>query len=136
MQTSIAININATPKKIMSVLTNAGNFTKWNSTVLFIEGEIKKGGKINLTSSLYPKHLFTFTVTELTNEQMIWKGGIGKLFNGSRSFSVRQLEDGTTDFRMVEIFKGISLPFVKKFLPDLPANFKQYAEDLKAEVEK
>ena len=64
---------------------------------------------MQLVSVLYPKHTFTFSIAEVTQNGMVWKGGIGLLFNGTRTFSVLPLEDGTSDFTMEEIFKGLLL---------------------------
>jgi hypothetical protein len=45
METAVAINIKASTDKIMSLLTNASGFTKWNSTVVSVDGQIKQGEK-------------------------------------------------------------------------------------------
>jgi len=46
METAIAINIKASADKIMALLTNTTDFTKWNSTVISVDGQIKQGEKI------------------------------------------------------------------------------------------
>ena len=42
-ETTISIDIQSDPKRIWSLLTNAQNYSNWNSTVLSIEGKIALG---------------------------------------------------------------------------------------------
>jgi len=67
---------------------------------------------------------------------MVWKDGFAPMFSGVRTFSLTPKSDGTTDFSMIEVFKGIMLPLIKGSLPDFKPNFEQYALDLKAAAEK
>jgi hypothetical protein len=136
METTVAINIKASADKIMSLLTNASDFTKWNSTVISVDGQIKQGEKIKLVSKLDPKRTFNLKVAQLTPTTMIWQDGFAPMFSGVRSFSLRPKADGTTGFSMTEVFKGIMLPMIKGSLPDFKPNFDQYALDLKTAAEK
>jgi len=67
---------------------------------------------------------------------MVWQDGFAPMFSGVRTFSLTPKSDGTTDFSMVEVFKGIMLPMIKGSLPDFKPNFEQYALDLKTAAEK
>lgn len=136
METAVAININASADKIMSLLTNASDFTMWNSTVISVDGQIKQGEKIKLVSKLDPKRTFNLKVSEMTPTKMIWQDGFPPMFSGVRTFSLIPKSDGTTDFSMIEVFKGIMLPLIKGSLPDFKPNFEQYALDLKTAAEK
>jgi hypothetical protein len=136
MQTSVATNIKAPATKIMGLLTDAKNFTKWNSTVISVDGDIKKGETIRLVSKLDPKRTFKLNVAELTPTTLIWKDGFAPMFSGVRTFTLQTNPDGSTDFTMTEVFKGIMLPMIKGSLPDFKENFEQYAADLKNASEK
>jgi hypothetical protein len=136
METSVGTNIKAESEKIMSLLTNAGNFTKWNSTVVSLEGSIRQGETIRLKSSLDAKRTFKLKVSEATPTKMVWEDGFAPMFKGVRTFTLKPQTDGSTDFVMVEEFKGLMLPMIKGSLPDFKANFEQYAADLKKEAEK
>jgi hypothetical protein len=136
METAVAINIKASADKIMALLTNASGFTKWNSTVISVDRQIKQSEKIKLVSKLDPKRTFNLKVSELTPTTMVWQDGFAPMFSGVRTFSLTTKSDGTTDFSMVEVFKGIMLPMIKGSLPDFKPNFEQYALDLKTAVEK
>jgi hypothetical protein len=136
METSISLNIKAKPEKIMTLLTNAADFTRWNSTVISMEGKISKGETIRLKSLLDPKRTFKLKVSELTPLRMTWEDGFAPMFSGVRTFTLGPLADGTTDFTMAEVFKGLILPLIKSSLPDFKQNFEQYASDLKKAAEK
>jgi hypothetical protein len=136
MQTSVATNIKAPADRIMGLLTDSKNFTKWNSTVVSVDGDIKKGETIRLVSKLDPKRTFKLKVAEQTPTTLIWKDGFAPMFTGVRTFELQAKPDGSTDFTMTEVFKGIMLPMIKGSLPDFKENFEQYAADLKNESEK
>lgn len=67
---------------------------------------------------------------------MVWKDGFAPMFSGVRTFTLSPRQDGTTDFSMVEVFKGFMLLIIKGSLPDFKPNFEQYATDLKKAAEK
>jgi hypothetical protein len=98
METAVAINIKASANKIMALLTNATDFTKWNSTIISVDGQIKQGEKIKLISKLDPKRTFHLKVTQLTPTTMVWQDGFAPMFSGVRTFSLTPKSDGTTDF--------------------------------------
>jgi hypothetical protein len=135
METKVSINIQASPEKIMALLTDAPNFTKWNSTIVSIEGEIKQGKMIQLISKLDPKRTFKLKISEVSPNKMAWKDGFAPMFTGVRTFLLNPKADGTTDFTMSEVFKGLMLPLIKGSLPDFKPNFEQYASDLKKAAE-
>jgi hypothetical protein len=136
METAVAINIKASADKIMALLTNVSDFAKWNSTVISVDGQIKQGEKIKLVSKLDPKRTFNLKVSQLTPTTMVWQDGFAPMFSGVRTFLLTPKSDGTTDFSMVEVFKGLMLPMIKGSLPDFKPNFEQYALDLKTAAEK
>ena len=136
MQTSVATNIKAPADRIMGLLTDSKNFTKWNSTVVSVDGDIKKGETIRLVSKLDPKRTFKLKVAEQTPTTLIWKDGFAPMFTGVRTFELQAKPDGSTDFTMTEVFKGIMLPMIKGSLPNFKENFEQYATDLKKASEK
>jgi len=66
---------------------------------------------------------------------MVWTGGFAPVFKSVRTFQLRSLNDGSTDFTMQERFSGLMLPLVKGSLPDFGPIFERYANDLKLEAE-
>ena len=57
-ETAISIDIQADKSIIWALLTNASDYSRWNSTVISLEGTIAKGAKIQLKSTLDPKKDF------------------------------------------------------------------------------
>jgi hypothetical protein len=136
LETGVTENIKATPEKIWKLLTRASEFPKWNSTVTSIDGEIAKGNRLAIRVPIAPKRVFKPKVTELVEkETMVWSDGMAPMFKGVRTFTLSPRADGTTDFSMVEVFRGAMLPMIKGSLPDFGPPFEQYAADLKRAAE-
>jgi hypothetical protein len=136
MECAVGVNVRAAPRTIWELLTNAGDFPRWNSTVKSIEGDIALGNKIALRATIAPTRVFKPKVTELVPERrMVWSDGAAPMFRGVRVFTLTPSTEGSTDFSMVETFSGVMLPMIKGSLPDFGPPFEQYASDLKREAE-
>jgi uncharacterized protein YndB with AHSA1/START domain len=137
MECAVTINIKASPERIWSLLTNADDFPRWNSTVTSIKGPIAQGTKLELRVPLAPKRVFKPKVTELdaSAHRMVWSDGAAPMFKGVRTYTLTKRDDNTTDFAMVEVFRGIMLPMIKGSLPDFAPAFATYADDLKRAAE-
>jgi hypothetical protein len=136
MACGVEVNIRAKPERIWSLLTDAEDFPRWNSTVSKIEGQIRDGGQLRLH---VPGTARTFSpkVSGLVaGERMTWSGGFRPMFQGVRTFELRPRADGSTDFAMTERFSGLMLPLLKGSLPDFAPIFERYAADLKHEAER
>ena len=132
----VALELDAPPEKVMTALTRAREYTRWNSTVTKLEGEIASGQTIKLVSVLAPTRTFKLRVS-LGPDFMTWEDGMPLgLFRGVRSFRVTRTDKGTTVFAMSEIFSGPMLGMIAKSLPDQRATFETFARDLKTEVER
>ncbi|MEM7369137.1 MAG: SRPBCC domain-containing protein [Bacteroidota bacterium] len=130
-ETSISIDIQADDAIIWALLTNASDYSRWNSTVISIEGDIEAGNKIQLKSTLDPERTFKLKVKELQPEsRLVW--GDGK---GSRIYSLEDKGNGTVRFSMSEKIGGLMFPMYAKFIPDFDESFEQFAADLKKEAE-
>ena len=129
-ETTVGISIDTDASIVWSLLTNAADFSRWNSTVVSIEGEIKLGGKIKLKSKLDEKRTFRLKIKELEPQtQMVW--GDGK---GYRVFIITQKDDGVI-FTMTEKIGGLMFPLYAKYIPSFDESFNQFAHDLKNEAE-
>jgi uncharacterized protein YndB with AHSA1/START domain len=137
MEYAVAIHIQAKPETVWALLTDAGGFPRWNSTVKSIEGPIALGNKLALRVAVAPDRVFKPKVTELVAPtRMVWSDGAAPMFKGVRTFSLERRDDGSTDFSMVEVLGGVMLPMIKGSLPDFGPPFEQYAADLKREAER
>jgi hypothetical protein len=131
------IEVRATPQRIWSLLTNAADFPRWNSTVTRITGTIAQGERLALEVPAAPGRTFRPRVTRLEPERtMVWSDGFAPMFKGVRTFTLEPHADGTTTFSMVEVFSGAMLPMIKRSLPDFGPSFEAYATDLKREAER
>lgn len=129
-ETSVSTEINADAPIVWALLTNASDFPRWNSTVISIEGEIKLGEKIRLTSSLDEKRTFKLKIQELEPEKrMVWGDGKGK-----RVYTITKTSSGVS-FTMTEKIGGLMFPLYSRYIPPFNETFKQFASDLKTEAE-
>lgn len=136
MECSITNAINATPETIWSLLTDAENYTKWNSTLTSLEGDISQGGMVRMTVPEVKGRVFKVKVAEFTpNKTMLWASGFAPMFCGKRRFTLASGEDGVTRFTMTEKFSGLMLPMIAGSLPDFGPIFERYAADLKQAAE-
>ena len=130
-ETAISIQIKADAAIVWSLLTNASDFPRWNSTVVSLEGDIAQGEKIRLKSTLDEKRTFKLKVKELVPEQkMVWGSG-----QGNRVYTLQPAQDGGVIFTMSEKIGSPFLPMYAKYIPPFDENFEQFANDLKKEAE-
>ncbi|HEX3761367.1 MAG TPA: SRPBCC domain-containing protein [Kofleriaceae bacterium] len=136
IQCAAAIHVRATPQRIWSLLTNAADFPRWNSTVTRISGTIAQGERLALEVAAAPGRTFRPRVARLEPERlMVWSDGFAPMFKGVRTFSLAPSGGGTT-FSMVEVLSGVMLPMIKGSLPDFGPSFQAYAVDLRREAER
>lgn len=130
-QTSVSIEIKSETSIIWTLLTNASDFARWNSTVISIEGNILAGEKINLTSTLDPKRVFKLKVKEFKPETTLaWGDAMG-----NRIYTLDKKENGVILFSMTEKIGGPLFPLFAKMIPPFDKSFEQFAADLKKEAE-
>ena len=130
-QTAVSIDIKADKSIIWALLTNASDYSRWNSTVISIDGTIAKGGKIQLKSTLDPKRVFKLSVTEFeAGNKLAWGDAMGK-----RIYTLTTIGNGLTNFAMNEKIGGPVFPLFAKMIPSFDKSFEQFASDLKMEAE-
>ncbi len=128
--TAITQVIHADPSIVWSLLTNANDFARWNSTVVSIVGEIKQGNKIELVSSLDSTRTFKLKILEFQpNEKLVWGDALGK-----RIYTLTN-QGKNTLFTMSERIGGPMFPLFAGKIPSFDASFQQFTNDLKAEAE-
>ena len=136
MTCRVTARIQAKPERIWSLLTDAADFPRWNSTVTGIEGEIREGRRLRLHVA-GTKRVFTPAVSGVEpNRRMVWSDGFASMFKGVRTFELQPHDDGSTEFSMEEHFSGLMLPLAKSSFPDFGPVFVRYANDLKTEAER
>lgn len=130
-ETSITAHIQADPTTVWTLLTNAADYPRWNSTIILIEGKIAAGEKIRLRSKLDPKRTFKLKIKEFSPEsRLVWGDGQGK-----RVYTLKEEADGSTIFSMDEKIGGFMFPLYAKMIPSFDASFEEFATSLKKEAE-
>ena len=131
-ETAVSIEIQADASIVWSLLTNAADFARWNSTVVSIEGDIALGQTIQLKSILDPQRIFKLKVKEVeANKKLVWGDAMG-----NRVYTLIKNDQGHTVFSMAEKIGGLMFPLFARFIPPFDASFEQFAADLKKEAEK
>jgi hypothetical protein len=137
MACAVEIDIRAAPERIWALLTNAADLPRWNTTVTRLTGTIAAGERLALEVPIAPGRVFKPKVAQLeASRVMVWRDGFAPMFQGERTFALEPRGDGVTRFSMVEEFRGIMLPMIKRSLPDFGPAFETYAADLKREAER
>lgn len=135
------IFINATPEKVWAILTDFGNYPKWNPFIKSIKEEVKVGNRIIIKIEAPGAKGMTFKPKVLifeTNKELRWLGHLifPGLFDGEHKFHLIDNINGTTTFRQSEIFKGVLVPLFKKQLNiNTKRGFEEMNKKLKELVE-
>lgn len=130
-QTSVQTAIQADRATIWSLLTDAPNYPKWNSTIVSIEGNIALGETIKLVSKLAPTRTFKLKIKQFEpNVRMTWGDPMG-----SRNYELVDHENDEVLFSMTEKIGGPIFPLFAKLIPSFDDSFETFAADLKKEAE-
>jgi hypothetical protein len=137
IKVEIRLTILASREKVWSLLTQAGDFHKWNSTILSMEGTFALNEVIKVKTSLDTSRTIKLRVTSFSPpERMVWSDGIAPFFKGNRTFQLTALPDGKTELYRQDVFSGLLFPLVAGSLPDFKVFFESFAAALKAEAER
>ena len=80
LEYSAGINIKAKPDRVWELMTNAGEFPRWNSTIKSIEGTIAAGQTIKLVVTISPGRVFNLKIIEF--DTMV---GLPQAFTGTQN---------------------------------------------------
>lgn len=128
--TSISQTISSDVSTVWSLLTNAADFPKWNSTIVSLEGQIQEGEKIKLKSTLDTSRTFKLKVKEMQAEKkLVWGDALGE-----RTYTLEN-KDGNVLFSMTERIGGFMFPLFANKIPSFDQSFEQFTADLKKEAE-
>jgi hypothetical protein len=115
------IEIDATPSRVWSALTDFAQFPDWNPFVRYIEGEPRRGERLRVTIASPGGRQMTFTPTVLaadTTRELRWLGRflMPGLFDGEHYFMIEALEQGRSRLVHGERFTGLLVPFLRRGL--------------------
>lgn len=110
------IEINASPERVWQILTDTEKFPQWNPFIHSLNGNLVKGGTIEVFLGESGTKGMTFrpTVLKVTpNRTLRWLGRlfIGGIFDGEHIFEIEPLDENRVRFIQREEFNGILVPF-------------------------
>jgi hypothetical protein len=116
-----AIEIEATPSRVWSVLTDFPHFPDWNPFVRYIEGEPRAGERLRVTIAPPGGRQMTFRPTVIradTTRELRWLGRmfVPGLFDGEHYFKLEAMPHGRSRLVHGERFTGVLVPFLRKQL--------------------
>ena len=130
-ETAVRTAIHADPSIVWSLLTNAADFARWNSTIISLAGDIRPGQMLKLKSTLDEKRTFNLKVKDMEPERrLVWGDS-----QGSRVYALEKGGGGAVIFAMREKIGGPFFPLFSRFIPSFDEPFEQFAADLKQEAE-
>ena len=136
MRCEVEVTIRTGAEIVWSLLSDARGFSRWNSTVTGIQGEIREGEQLRLHVP-GTNRTFTPRVSDVEPaRRMVWSNGLPLVFKGVRTFVLTPRDSTSTDFAMEERFSGAMFALTKRMLPDFRPIFEAYANDLRREAER
>lgn len=137
MRYSATTTINASPDTIWAILADAAGYPDWDPGIDHVEGTLAAGESVKFFTVIDPSQAFAVKVTTFEpGAKMVLTGGMPMgIFKSERTHTLTPGDDGTTTFQTEEVFSGLMLTFIKGKIPDLTANFEQFAAGLKNAAE-
>ncbi|MGZ8475426.1 MAG: SRPBCC family protein [Candidatus Limnocylindria bacterium] len=128
--------IGAPPERVWEILTDAAGYPTWDSGVR-AEGRLLPGETVKLHAEVNSSRAFAVKVTRFQPpSRMQLSGGMPLgLFRGVRDYHLTPADNGTTEFRMREVYSGPLTPLIWRSIPDLGPSFIRFAQGLKARAE-
>jgi len=81
MSCRVALNIRASAARVWSLLTDAKDFPRWNSTVTKVEGQIREGERLRLHVPGTDRTFAPRVSGVVPDERMTWTGGFSPPLN-------------------------------------------------------
>lgn len=133
---STSIIINADITTVWETFTHFESYPQWNSFIKSINGDVRKGAKINveIDGMKFKPEVISFE----KEKELIWLGNfiLPRIFDGKHAFKFQRNTNGTTTLIHEEHFRGLLLPLMKKKLrTEVIDGFKQFNEILKKKSE-
>jgi hypothetical protein len=136
-----AIDIDAGPQQVWSVLADLDAYSEWNPFIVRAEGKAAPGTRLTLRFQPVVGRPTTLHPTVLEAEEgarLRWRGrlGVPGLLDADHRFTIEAGADGRSRLRQEERFSGLLAPLVARSLDrgTLPA-FRLMNEALKRRVE-
>jgi hypothetical protein len=135
-----SIEIDASPERIWSVLTDFASHGEWNPFIRSFEGEPVVGSRLKVRIAPPGGRAMTFkpTVTVVDpGRELRWLGRllVPGLFDGEHRFQLEPLDGGRTRFTQSERFTGVLVGLSGKALAKTERGFEEMNEALERRAE-
>jgi hypothetical protein len=133
---AVTKSIGAPATTVWNLLTDSAQQSKWNSTLMSIEGKIALGERVSFKVPEAPGQTFSPKVVAYdAPKSMVWRLNRWPLLVSDRTYRLTPGPHSSTELSLDEVFQGLLLPLIAKSLPDFGAMFEGTATDLKAAAE-
>lgn len=134
------IEIDAPPAAVWSVLADTEAYGEWNPLVRRLDGDLRKGARLEARIEPPGGRGMTFRPTVLAAEpgrELRWLGRllVPRLFDGEHRFALEPLAGGRTRFVQSERFRGLLVRPLRTTLERTRLGFELMDEALKARAE-
>jgi hypothetical protein len=138
---STAVDIDAPPERVWSILTDFAAYPEWNPFIVRADGALQPGARLTVTMRPPGRRTATFrprvTVLE-PNRELRWLGHlvVPGLFDGEHIHRLERSEGGGTRYRQEETFNGILVPLTGSMLEATERGFQAMNAALKERAER
>lgn len=109
--------INARSSTVWGIITDAGNFTVWESGITWVDGEVRNGTLIRIRTVGGGRRTFRTRVQQMPGQVMVWKTGLlPGLLTWTRTYSLSP-DAGLTHLKVKDEFGGPLLKFASRAVP-------------------
>ena len=139
-QLSSEIIINSSANLVWELITDFGNFPRWNPFIRRATGKIKTGEKLEIFIQPSGTKGMTFHPKVLKvdpNHELRWLGRLYLpwLFDGEHALIIEPSSENSVNFIQREKFVGLLVPFARSLLRDTQRGFEEMNRALKQRAE-
>jgi hypothetical protein len=115
------VTIEASADEVWAVLSDFASYEAWNPSMKSMQGEATVGARLTIRFALNGGRTMTMRPTVLVAEpgrELRWLGHLlmPGLFDGEHRFTIEEREPGRVTFNQYERFRGLLVPFLRKFI--------------------
>lgn len=129
------VDIRATEDRVWSLLTDAADYPRWNSTITRVEGRIADGERLVLHAPGTTQTFRPRVSLDRAAGRMSWSNGLPGLFRGERCFTIGPAGSEGLRVVMEESFSGLLFALTRGLLPDFRPIFEAFLGGLKSAAE-
>ncbi|HZB83718.1 MAG TPA: SRPBCC domain-containing protein [Rubrobacteraceae bacterium] len=135
------IEINASAQRVWEVLADFASYPRWNPFIRWVSGVARTGERLEVRMQPSGSTGMTFRPEILTAEptrELRWLGHllVPKVFDGEHIFTIEPLAEERVRLVQREIFTGLLVPFVMRFVEaDTRRGFEEMNRALKERAE-